>query len=521
MGILADPLFSIVEDAKIHVLLRLEEDLFGILLVFEAEFVEAAAADGGAGLERAHRLVVGERVGRHHVGVVDAADADGLIGIALFKGDDDFLADTGDGDEPEVLAGPRHGATDPAGAGAVVLGGAIPEELDLDAAVFIGIDLLTGGTDDNGGLRAVDDRFGRDALGAIGEREGDAGEDGFRRGAVVVVAGFVAAALGDGEADACDEVGVVVLVVAFEVKLVAGEDAEIGGVAGGGDGVDGLLLHADLGGALVVFEDLLQLTGLFAAAGGDAVEAFGVAAGVVVEFEGVVAADLEFVGDIADLERLGDQVLGLEILVRQFEGVVPEGCLAGAEGLCLFPGVDDLGFVDAAGVGVVVERGGVGEGDVGLGGIAKDDGMAVLGVAEVVEDSFLFHEAGEEIKVAFAVLDAVVARFVGDLGFPERGDVADDCFEDIGDGFLLKDAALGDAGEDPELGNELEAVAGVEIAAGAAGDRLDDAVEGAGELAGVAVDHIDANAGWLADEAGEIDHFLVGGEGINAKAEEL
>ena len=65
----------------------------------------------------------------------------------------------------------------------------------------------------------------------------------------------------------------------------------------------GLLLHADADGARVVREDVLEVAGPVAAAGGDAVEPLGVAARVVVDLELVVAADLELVADGARLDR--------------------------------------------------------------------------------------------------------------------------------------------------------------------------------------------------------------------------
>ena len=49
-------------------------------------------------------------------------------------------------------------------------------ELDFHAAVFIGIDFFTGGTDNDGGLRALDNGLWCKALGAEGNCSGNAGE---------------------------------------------------------------------------------------------------------------------------------------------------------------------------------------------------------------------------------------------------------------------------------------------------------------------------------------------------------
>ena len=284
----------------------MDEDLFGILLVFKAQFVKAAAAGTGAGLEHAHCLVAGEAVGGHHVGVIDAADDDRLIGIPFFKSDDDFVADTGNGHEAKILSGPGDGTADPAGAGGVVWGGAIPEELDFDATVLVGVDFLAGGADDNRGLGAVDNGLGGDALGAEGERERDAVEDDLGRGSIEIFVAGVAAHLRDGEMGARQDVSIVVFVVAVEREFEAGGDAEIGRIAGDVEGIDGFLLHADLGGPLVVIEDFLEFGGLGATAGGDAVKTLGVAAGIIVEFHPLVTAEFEFVSDLTDLDGFDD-----------------------------------------------------------------------------------------------------------------------------------------------------------------------------------------------------------------------
>src|SRR5205807_1416029 len=91
----------------------------------------------------------------------------------------------------------------PARAVLVLLALAVPEELHLDAAVLVGVQLLAGGADDDGGLRPHDHRARRLARRAERHLVGDAGERvGVRRAALVAVAG-----VGGLVADGSDGVG--------------------------------------------------------------------------------------------------------------------------------------------------------------------------------------------------------------------------------------------------------------------------------------------------------------------------
>src|SRR5207237_1680685 len=98
-----------------------------------------------ARLDAALRLVLRQRVGGHHLGVIDTADDDRPIRVAFQEGDHDLLADAGPEEGPPALARPRLGDADPAGVGAglLVLGvAAVPEKPHLDPAVLVGEDLL-------------------------------------------------------------------------------------------------------------------------------------------------------------------------------------------------------------------------------------------------------------------------------------------------------------------------------------------------------------------------------------------
>src|SRR5439155_20821071 len=135
--------------------------------------------------------------------------------------------------------------------------------------------------------------------------------------------------------------------VARETELVPAHKLPAGAVAVDDDPRRGLLLHADAGRSLVVLKDLLEFGGLFAAALVDAVKALGVLAGKVVDFQSFVVGNLFLVVHRAGLDRVGNGLVGFEMLRRQLERVVPEGVLAGADLLSLLP-IDDAIFVAGA-----------------------------------------------------------------------------------------------------------------------------------------------------------------------------
>src|SRR5713226_260078 len=191
-AVIADEFAGVLFDAVVHVFFGVEEDLFAAFFVLESEFVEVggAAAFSAAGQEGGAGHVIRKSVGGHLFVVVDAAGDDGAVGIAFEEFDDDFLADAGDVDGAPVLAGPGLRNADPTGTVLVLFAHAIPEELDFHAAVFIGINLLAGGTNYNRRLRALHNGFGSEPLRAIRHGEGDASE--------MVGIGFLGAGCGTG-----------------------------------------------------------------------------------------------------------------------------------------------------------------------------------------------------------------------------------------------------------------------------------------------------------------------------------
>ena len=88
---------SLFSTIAVEILLGVEVDLLGVLLVFEPQFVEClgGAFLAGAGLDAALGLVGRQRVGGLVVGVVHAAGDDRPVRIAFEKVDDDLVADAG------------------------------------------------------------------------------------------------------------------------------------------------------------------------------------------------------------------------------------------------------------------------------------------------------------------------------------------------------------------------------------------------------------------------------------------
>ena len=101
---------------------------------------------------------------------------------------------------------------------------------------------------------------------------------------------------------------------------------------------------------------------------------------------------------------------------------------------------------------------------VAHGRVGDDHLVAAVGMGEEVIDPLFLHEPAGEVEVGLAVLDAVVAWFVGPLELVVDAQASEDLLEDVGNGDLLEDPALGLPGQQPELGDDLRLVAGEERA---------------------------------------------------------
>src|ERR1039457_1784660 len=140
------PRFVVLHQGR-KILFRLYADQFAALLVLERKHVEIVcpALRAAPRLDPADRLIIGQRPGRHQVGVVHAAHHDRLIDIAFQEIHNHFLANSRDVDRTPLLARPKRGDAHPTGAVDVVLARSVPMELDLHAAILVVQNLLAGG----------------------------------------------------------------------------------------------------------------------------------------------------------------------------------------------------------------------------------------------------------------------------------------------------------------------------------------------------------------------------------------
>ncbi len=327
------------------------------------------------------------------------------------------------------------------------------------------------------------------------ERQGgwDAGE------AVVIdefgAAGAIAAHLG-GMLD----VGENIVAVGFEIllqraaqrgqtKFMSGD--KIAAIAGAlnRQAQDAFFFHAEGNSAAVVLKDLLQLTGLGAAALVHAIEALRVSAGVIPDFQLAVVAHLQLVRDLADLHA-GHDVLGrIQVLVGQFETMVPEGILPRAQFLNFFPFLDGETALAGAGL-VILDRMRIGQ--VGMAGrrVSQDQRVLILVVLKIIIDSLFFHEPAGEVEIRFAILNAVVAGLESALDLFEICiQTREDFFQDIGHAHVLKDSALSAAGKQPHPGNQFHSETGEVLIALALNYARADAVEKAFFTTGLLASH--------------------------------
>src|SRR5437588_2634186 len=110
----ADEYAAIVLDTHVHVAFGVDEDLLRAFLVFEPQLVESFAVLRRHGFYSALRLLVRLSVSGHHVGVVNAAYDNRLIGIAFQKIDHYLHGDARNEHGAPLLSGPGLGHANPA-----------------------------------------------------------------------------------------------------------------------------------------------------------------------------------------------------------------------------------------------------------------------------------------------------------------------------------------------------------------------------------------------------------------------
>ncbi len=122
------------------------------------------SAEAAAALDPGLRLVIGQRVRRHFLRIVNAADDDRLIGIAFEKVDDHFLLDARDVDHAPLLSRQRRSDAHPARAVRVILALTVPVKLNFNPAVFVGENLFARRAHDDRRLSSLHHRFGCQSL---------------------------------------------------------------------------------------------------------------------------------------------------------------------------------------------------------------------------------------------------------------------------------------------------------------------------------------------------------------------
>src|SRR5208282_2694255 len=182
-AVVAYVLAEVVIDRGVLVVLAVDPDQLLAGRVVEDHLVVAAPLVR-LRLGAADDFLVRQAVGGHLLGIVDAARDQGAVGISFEEIDDDLLAHPGYDHSAEPLASHLLGDPDPAGALVVLLALAIPEELNLDPAILVDVDLLTRRAGHDGGLNALDHRLGCGPGGAVDDRGRDAGEEVVIGGAV-------------------------------------------------------------------------------------------------------------------------------------------------------------------------------------------------------------------------------------------------------------------------------------------------------------------------------------------------
>src|SRR3546814_9324686 len=171
----ADRGAGVLLHARLQVLLRVHEDLLAAGLVLEAQFVEAAAALGRVALERRLRGLA-RRVGWHVVGVVEAADDVGPVGVAVFERHQHLLADARRNEAAPLGAGVALGDAPPARTLVVVRALSVPVVLHLPPSVVVDFDLIALRSGHDRGMPAGPVRPWRTPGPAISPAAGDAGE---------------------------------------------------------------------------------------------------------------------------------------------------------------------------------------------------------------------------------------------------------------------------------------------------------------------------------------------------------
>lgn len=151
---------AVVQHFRIHVLLRMDIDLFLARRILKAQLVKSTAF---VGFRADSHLRFGARqtARRTIVLVVGASHDDGLVRVAVEEVDYHFLAHARDGEVAKPGPGPCLRHPYPAGAVFVSRTIAVPVKTYPHTTMLIAEDFLARRAGNNGALRAVNGRFGQ------------------------------------------------------------------------------------------------------------------------------------------------------------------------------------------------------------------------------------------------------------------------------------------------------------------------------------------------------------------------
>ena len=128
---------------------------------------------------------------------------------------------------------------------------------------------------------------------------------------------------------------------------------------------------------------------------------------------------------------------------------------------------------------------------------------------EKIENAILFHQPGYEVEARLAVLDAVITRLVRCLqriGKIVEPQIRKDRLDDVGNGLVLKDAAIGGARQKPHPWDHFGIIRGEGFIRAALAKAADNPVEVSGRP--VRLLHGDGHV--FSDDVGETDAVVFG-----------
>ncbi|CAM3327716.1 hypothetical protein PSPL106493_20035 [Pseudomonas plecoglossicida] len=458
-------------DLGIHVALGMHDDLLGAGLVLEAEEVGRTAVTlHRPGQEAALSLVRRQRPRRGIGAVVQATHDQRAVGVAVEEHHHHFVFYPRNLDTAKATTGTGLRHTDPARTAVIELALAVPVELHLHPAQFVGEDFLAWRADHDGRLRASNDRPGRIALGAKRDFLAHA-----RKGieiarllvAKVVVVAF-AAHLHQQELALIYRPALVAWVLQQFETMPRAHRPTIAGT-----------LEPLAGQLQALYAQAQQCFPFFRSA-------VGVLAGIV-HFEArhrallveAVQSHLQAVARLAVVEGLRDHAAGLQLATS-----APLGDRIG--------GLGDGSTVETN-LRLLREY-------IELGGVIADDQRVAFGaVLEVIEKPRLFQQTVDKVEVAFAVLGKVGVALLRVVQAQGIGGITGVLGEDFGEHFIdravLEDACVGTLPEHCQPGAQGRAVAIQGTIAALAGEMREVAVD---EARG-GIDQFDLNADLLAD----------------------